>query len=982
MDVGVILDGGHRVKKALTYIEIDVPYCSLVYGTAPCTASIPTTGSIKCFNSLGTCQDRVNFEESTVTLRFGIDHAYLPKDIDCIPSLRGVTHNPAELTIGSGLGTRATVTAVLGDHRHSDTGTGFDKYLADRSYNPVELGTFWGKFKARHPYMKGRSFRLIRGYLGQSLAEMKVRHFIIDSMSGPSADGSFQIVAKDALRLFDDNKARAPLITDLEVLNDINAAVLGVELTPSSDILAELGVTGFMAIGGEEIVEYEYDAGLDASTTLLLHCDGADASTTFTDSATAPHTVTRSGNAQIDTAQSKFGGASALFDGTGDFLSLDGSADFAFGTGDFCIDFWVRFNTIAAKQTLYDSTPSGGSGVHVRFYKENAGPFKLDVNGVTRIDTVTAIIGAGTWNHILLARRNGVTRLFINGIQRGLDYADTNNYVNGASRPVIGTNGNNTAIENFNGWMDEIRVSKGAFRHSFPFAPPAIAYAATGQSMVAIKRAQQGTVAAEHKAEDRVQKCLIYSGEDIADILYDLIVNYAGVPSSYITLDAWKSETENFLGQVYSTVIAESEGVATLVNEICEQAAVILWWDDVNAQIKLQVIRKVQITSEVLNNEITLRGSLSIADQPNRRVSQVWTYFGRIDPLESLTDEKNYKSVAVHVDLQSETDYGSAAIHRVFSRWIPRFARPIAERLNEILIARLNDPPRKFTLGLFNNGEHEITLGQARKITGTFLQDATGAQTEVEVQITRLVETDDQIAVQAEEMLFEGSAVDLDNRVIIIDANTVDFNLRTVHDTIYPVITTVGSITLKCIIEAGVIVGNQTDGLPAFNVGSWPVGLPITIEVRGRIQGRGGRGGRISDINGQAGTGALLTTRPITLISTDGEIWGGGGGGGAWSDTSNIKGGGGGSGYLSGAAGDYNGTVTRAPQAGTTEAGGLGGLAGSAEGGAGGGPGLAGTGVSTSLATSLGGAAGSAIDGLSHITFSGAPGDHRGTEIN
>lgn len=45
--------------------------------------------------------------------------------------------------------------------------------------------------------------------------------------------------------------------------------------------------------------------------------DGADAATTFTDSETTPKTVTANGNAQIDTAQSKFGGASALFDGTG-----------------------------------------------------------------------------------------------------------------------------------------------------------------------------------------------------------------------------------------------------------------------------------------------------------------------------------------------------------------------------------------------------------------------------------------------------------------------------------------------------------------------------------------------------------------------------------------------------------------------------------------------------------------------------------------
>ncbi len=53
--------------------------------------------------------------------------------------------------------------------------------------------------------------------------------------------------------------------------------------------------------------------GLDANTKLLLHCNGVDGSTTFTDSETTPKTVTVQGSAQIDTAQSKFGGASGLF---------------------------------------------------------------------------------------------------------------------------------------------------------------------------------------------------------------------------------------------------------------------------------------------------------------------------------------------------------------------------------------------------------------------------------------------------------------------------------------------------------------------------------------------------------------------------------------------------------------------------------------------------------------------------------------------
>ena len=81
----------------------------------------------------------------------------------------------------------------------------------------------------------------------------------------------------------------------------------------------------------------------DSYTVALLHFNGADASTTFIDE--SGKTWTASGNAQIDTAQSKFGGASGLFDGTGDSITTPDHADFDVGSGDFTVDFWMRQNT-------------------------------------------------------------------------------------------------------------------------------------------------------------------------------------------------------------------------------------------------------------------------------------------------------------------------------------------------------------------------------------------------------------------------------------------------------------------------------------------------------------------------------------------------------------------------------------------------------------------------------------------------------------
>lgn len=213
--------------------------------------------------------------------------------------------------------------------------------------------------------------------------------------------------------------------------------------------------------------------GNDSFSKLLLHCEGADAGTTFTDSSGLAHVVTVHGGAQLDTAQKKFDAASALFNGTDAFLSLDGSADFGFGAGDFTIDFWLRPNLLATIQALYDARPSGGGGIYPDLFIDASNKVYFVVNGVIRITSTTAVALA-TWYHIALARSGTSTKLFMNGAQEGATYSDSNNYLIGAGAPSIGASQPLSFM--FNGWIDELRVSKGIARWTANFTPPASRY--------------------------------------------------------------------------------------------------------------------------------------------------------------------------------------------------------------------------------------------------------------------------------------------------------------------------------------------------------------------------------------------------------------------------------------------------------------------------------------------------------------------------
>ena len=83
-----------------------------------------------------------------------------------------------------------------------------------------------------------------------------------------------------------------------------------------------------------------------ALISLLLHFDGSDGATTTTDDGPDERTITLAGNAQLDTAQKKFGTASLLLDGNGDLASAADDGDFDFGSGDFTVEGFFRISSL------------------------------------------------------------------------------------------------------------------------------------------------------------------------------------------------------------------------------------------------------------------------------------------------------------------------------------------------------------------------------------------------------------------------------------------------------------------------------------------------------------------------------------------------------------------------------------------------------------------------------------------------------------
>jgi hypothetical protein len=239
------------------------------------------------------------------------------------------------------------------------------------------------------------------------------------------------------------------------------------------------------------------DTTADTNTILLTHFGGADGSTTFTDE--TGKTITANGNAQIDTAQSKLGGSSGLFDGTGDYLSTPDSADWAFGTGDFTIDFWVRFSSTSGVQVIIGQYIDAANfwdinyespSIQIRFYP-----------GPTANYYASWAPSINTWYHIAWERTTTTAKLFIDGVSQSLSEGtafSTNDVTDLAAPLYIGSRATSAY---FNGWLDELRISKGIARWTANFTPPVRAYGGNLQCYSESTVKQQGSYSLNAYAE-------------------------------------------------------------------------------------------------------------------------------------------------------------------------------------------------------------------------------------------------------------------------------------------------------------------------------------------------------------------------------------------------------------------------------------------------------------------------------------------------
>lgn len=151
-----------------------------------------------------------------------------------------------------------------------------------------------------------------------------------------------------------------------------------------------------------------------SSMAVLLHGDGTNGATTFVDSGPSAVALTTTAGPTITTAQSKFGGSSMNFNGSGR-ISTASLASLAFGTGVFRIGFWMRSASMATARGVF--TISSSSGTLTLVMNAN-GSLTLapGVSGSSPGSSASGLILLNTWHYVELGRlSNGFIYCYVDG---------------------------------------------------------------------------------------------------------------------------------------------------------------------------------------------------------------------------------------------------------------------------------------------------------------------------------------------------------------------------------------------------------------------------------------------------------------------------------------------------------------------------------------------------------------------------------------
>jgi len=217
---------------------------------------------------------------------------------------------------------------------------------------------------------------------------------------------------------------------------------------------------------------------------LLMHFNGAQGGTVFTDDSKYDHSFTAVGNAVTDTSNPKFGSADLYTGAASGYASLDTGQSltpFDIGVGDveFTLECWVNIASPSSTQA-YISRGGGLAGwngtngnqwmlfsLNNNLYWQWWSSFGVQTIYAPYSSLPGGSFSANTWHHIAVTFEiligSSVTRLYFDGVHVGQNYGS---YVSTTAADKVRVGGGPYGGYSINGHMDDVRITSGVARYT------------------------------------------------------------------------------------------------------------------------------------------------------------------------------------------------------------------------------------------------------------------------------------------------------------------------------------------------------------------------------------------------------------------------------------------------------------------------------------------------------------------------------------
>jgi hypothetical protein len=176
--------------------------------------------------------------------------------------------------------------------------------------------------------------------------------------------------------------------------------------------------------------------------------------------ATSKNVLETSGDVKTSTTQSKFGGSSMVFDGSADFLNVPGNPNFDFRTSDFTLEFWMYQLSSTGTQCILDAWNNAPTRFLVRTNGTSLQFFATPDN------TSYTLPALNVWYHVACVRNGSTFTLYVDGVSRGTFTSAATLTASTALWTI------SRGAETFNGYLSDIRITKGYARYTANFTPP------------------------------------------------------------------------------------------------------------------------------------------------------------------------------------------------------------------------------------------------------------------------------------------------------------------------------------------------------------------------------------------------------------------------------------------------------------------------------------------------------------------------------